>query len=66
MTTPSTRLRPGVVRLNRDSLVLLCGLRLSPLVARVLGSDPDLGCGHDSEGRTSSTTGRLPVADELR
>jgi hypothetical protein len=33
---------PGLVDLNRDNLVVICGPRLSPVVAQVLASDPNL------------------------
>lgn len=41
---------PGFVDLNRDGLVVICGPRLSPLVAQVLASDRFLRFGHDAQG----------------
>lgn len=41
---------PGIVKLNRPGLVVICGPRLSPLVAEVLESDQSLGFGHDDAG----------------
>jgi hypothetical protein len=41
---------PGFVDLNRDGLVVICGPRLSPLVAQVLASDRFLRFGHDDQG----------------
>lgn len=40
----------GYVNLNRRGLVVVCGPRLSPLLAQVLESDPVLGFGHDAAG----------------
>lgn len=40
----------GVVRLNRENLVVICGPRLSPLIGQVLESDPHLGFGVDEDG----------------
>ena len=36
--------------LNRDNLVVICGPRLSPIIAQVLASDPNLGFAHDDQG----------------
>jgi hypothetical protein len=41
---------PGMVHLNRTNLVVICGPRLSPLVAQVLESDSNLGFDRDDEG----------------
>ncbi|SBW21053.1 hypothetical protein FDG2_1877 [Candidatus Protofrankia californiensis] len=41
---------PGFVTLNRTNLIVLCGPRLSPLVAQVLESDISLGFDHDADG----------------
>jgi hypothetical protein len=41
---------PGLVNLNRDNLVVICGPRLSPIIAQVLASDPNLGFQHDDRG----------------
>src|SRR4029453_5748003 len=41
---------PGMVDLNRDNLVVICGPRLSPIIAQVLASDPNLGFAHDDHG----------------
>ena len=41
---------PGLVDLNRDNLVVICGPRLSPIIAQVLASDPNLGFAHDDHG----------------
>ena len=41
---------PGLVDLNRGGLVVICGPRLSPLVAQVLASDRALAFGCDDTG----------------
>ncbi|THJ75388.1 sigma-70 family RNA polymerase sigma factor [Candidatus Frankia alpina] len=41
---------PGIVTLNRANLVVICGPRLSPLVAQVLESDPRLAFHRDDQG----------------
>lgn len=41
---------PGMVNLNRENLVIICGPRLSPLIGQVLESDRDLGFGQDDSG----------------
>ncbi len=41
---------PGIVNLNRPDLVVICGPRLSPLVAQVLASDRHLGFERDQQG----------------
>ena len=41
---------PGFVDLNRAGMVVICGPRLSPMVAQVLASDRNLGFGHDAAG----------------
>jgi hypothetical protein len=42
---------PGIVNLNRDGLVIICGPRLSPLIAQVLESDRRFAFDKDAEGR---------------
>ncbi|MQA96590.1 MAG: sigma-70 family RNA polymerase sigma factor [Streptosporangiales bacterium] len=57
---------PGLVDLNRDNLVVICGPRLSPLVAQILASDPHVAFGNDDddgwylEDRTAGKTFRSP------
>jgi transcriptional regulator with XRE-family HTH domain len=56
---------PGMLRLNRDNLVVICGPRLSPLLGQVLESDPVLGFEKDAEGwhlvdRKTGTVYRSP------
>lgn len=41
---------PGLVNLNRDNLIVVCGPRLSPLIAQILESDRNLGFGQDDTG----------------
>jgi hypothetical protein len=41
---------PGMINLNRDNLVVICGPRLSPLIAQVLASDHHLGFEQDDAG----------------
>jgi hypothetical protein len=41
---------PGMIQLNRTNLIVVCGPRLSPLVAQVLESDPNLGFAKDESG----------------
>jgi hypothetical protein len=41
---------PGFFRLNRSNLVVVCGPRLSPMIAQLLESDPILGFEEDPEG----------------
>jgi hypothetical protein len=41
---------PGLIQLNRDSLVVLTSPRLLPFVGQVLESDPHLGFGVDDHG----------------
>lgn len=41
---------PGMVRPNRDNLVVICGPRLSPLIAQVIEADPIISFGHDDQG----------------
>jgi len=52
---------PGMVRLNRDNLVVICGPRLSPLLAQVLESDPVLSFADDDQGwhLANKTTGAI-------
>jgi hypothetical protein len=38
---------PGIVRLNRENLIVICGPRLSPLIAQVLEADPTLAFAQD-------------------
>jgi transcriptional regulator with XRE-family HTH domain len=40
----------GMVQLNRPNLVVICGPRLSPLLAQVIESDPFLGFAEDERG----------------
>jgi hypothetical protein len=40
----------GMVQLNRPNLVVICGPRLSPLLAQVIESDPVLGFAEDEHG----------------
>jgi transcriptional regulator with XRE-family HTH domain len=59
---------PGLVDLNRDNLVVICGPRLSPVVAQVLASDPNLAFEHDDRGwylidHATHTTYRSPRDD---
>jgi len=54
-----------MVNLNRDNLVVICGPRLSPIIAQVLASDPNLGFTHDDHGwylvdHATGTTYRSP------
>lgn len=56
----------GIVHLNRDNLVVICGPRLSPLIAQILESDPVLAFERDSDGwylidRQSGKTYRSPM-----
>lgn len=56
---------PGIVRLNRDDLVVLCSPRLLPVVGEILESDDDLGFRNGAQGwylvdRTTATTYRSP------
>jgi hypothetical protein len=59
---------PGLVDLNRDNLVVICGPRLSPIIAQVLASDPNLGFARDDQGwhlvdHATGTTNRSPRDD---
>ena len=59
---------PGMVDLNRDNLVVICGPRLSPIIAQVLASDPNLGFAQDDQGwflvdHATGTTYRSPRDD---
>jgi predicted transcriptional regulator len=59
---------PGMVHLNRDNLVVICGPRLSPLLAQVIEADPVLAFTSDNEGwyltdKTSGTIYRSPMDD---
>jgi hypothetical protein len=57
---------PGLVDLNRAGLVVVCGPRLSPLVAQVLASDRNLVFEHDDDcwflkDRRADVTLRSPI-----
>jgi predicted XRE-type DNA-binding protein len=57
---------PGMLRLNRDNFVVICGPRLSPLLGQVLESDPILGFEKDADGwhlvnRETRTIHRSPM-----
>ncbi len=59
---------PGMINLNRDNLVVICGPRLSPLIAQVLASDHHLGFEQDAAGwylvdRVKDETYRSPMDD---
>jgi hypothetical protein len=59
---------PGLVDLNRDNLVVICGPRLSPVIAQVLASDPNLSFTHDDRGwylldQATGTAYRSPMND---
>ncbi|MFB7763577.1 sigma-70 family RNA polymerase sigma factor [Streptomyces xiamenensis] len=41
---------PGIVDLNRDDLLVICGPRLSPLIGQILASDPYLQFAVDEQG----------------
>ncbi len=41
---------PGMINLNRDDLVVICGPRLSPLIAQVLESDSNIAFDRDERG----------------
>ncbi|WP_234307020.1 sigma-70 family RNA polymerase sigma factor [Streptomyces sp. NRRL F-2890] len=41
---------PGIVDLNRDDLLVICGPRLSPLIGQILASDPHLQFAADEQG----------------
>jgi len=49
-TTYETVEPPGMLNLNRDNLIVICGPRLSPLLAQVLESDRSLGFENDHQG----------------
>jgi transcriptional regulator with XRE-family HTH domain len=56
---------PGLVNLNRDNLVVIYGPRLSPIIAQVLASDPNLAFANDDQGwylvdHATGTTYRSP------
>lgn len=56
----------GMINLNRDNLVVVCGPRLSPLIAQVLASDYRLGFEQDESGwylvdRVEEATYRSPM-----
>lgn len=55
----------GMIHLNRENLVVICGPRLSPLIAQILESDPNLAFGKDEQGwyladHRTETTYRSP------
>lgn len=57
---------PGLVHLNRDNLIVICGPRLSPLIAQILESDPHLRFARDENGwylidDTADRTYRSPM-----
>jgi hypothetical protein len=57
---------PGMLDLNRENLVVICGPRLSPLLAQLLASDPHLGFERDGTGwylvdRTAGQIYRSPM-----
>jgi predicted XRE-type DNA-binding protein len=59
---------PGMLRLNRDNLVVICGPRLSPLLAQVLESDPVLSFADDDDGwhiadKVTGADFRSPIDD---
>jgi hypothetical protein len=41
---------PGIIRLNRSNLVVICGPRLSPILGQILESDEHLGFNKDIDG----------------
>ena len=41
---------PGIISLNRENLVVICGPRLSPILYQILESDPHLGFCKDEQG----------------
>lgn len=59
---------PGMINLNRDNLIVVCGPRLSPLIAQLLASDQHLGFEKDDSGwyladRTEDKIYRSPMDD---
>lgn len=59
---------PGLFDTNRDNLVVICGPRLSPVVAQLLEGDPNLGFGKTDarwhlHNKASGETFRSPVDD---
>jgi DNA-binding CsgD family transcriptional regulator len=57
---------PGLINLNRDNLVVVCGPRLSSLIAQVLASDHRIGFEQDDAGwylvdRVEGKTYRSPM-----
>lgn len=57
---------PGFVNLNRENLIVICGPRLSPLLAQVLEADQHLGFERDDRGwylvdRTAGAVHRSPM-----
>lgn len=60
---------PGWVDLNRDNLVVICGPRLSPLIAQILGADHNLAFVEDEKGwhlvdRQTGMVYRSPMDDD--
>ncbi|RCV49748.1 sigma-70 family RNA polymerase sigma factor [Marinitenerispora sediminis] len=41
---------PGMIDLNRDNLVVICGPRLSPMIGQILASDPHIAFDRDESG----------------
>ena len=59
---------PGMIRLNRDNLIVICGPRLSPLIAQIIEADPAIQFGSDDQGwyltdRNSGKLYRSPMDD---
>ncbi len=57
---------PGMIDLNRDDLIVICGPRLSPMIGQLLASDPNIAFEKDSDGwyledRNSSAVFRSPM-----
>jgi hypothetical protein len=55
---------PGLVDLNRDNLVVICGPRLSPIIAQVLASDLSrfstiISCRFDRDSRQVTSSERV-------
>ncbi len=59
---------PGLIDLNRDNLVVICGPRLSPMINQILASDPHLSFDKDDMGwflhdHVTGSTYRSPMND---
>lgn len=57
---------PGMIDLNRDNLVVICGPRLSPMVAQILAGDQNISFTRDKDGwfledRPTHTVHRSPM-----